>query len=205
MAMKALALKALFAACALLVGGSVSAKASSYLVTIEQVGSNVVATGGGQIDLHGLSFFAGAINFAAIQPSFGIIAFTPANPADAYTGIIVGPSNFGLGNVTPATTSSGPSVGFVAPVFSTLTVPLGYVSDTLLATSMDVFDNATLASLGATPGTYLWTWGTGADQNFTIEVVATTPLPTTLPLFAGGLGVLGLLGWRRKRKAASAV
>ena len=32
-----------------------------------------------------------------------------------------------------------------------------------------------------------------------------TPLPATLPLFATGLGVLGLLGWRRKRKAALAV
>jgi hypothetical protein len=27
------------------------------------------------------------------------------------------------------------------------------------------------------------------------------PLPGTLPLFASGLGALGLLGWRRKRKA----
>jgi hypothetical protein len=31
---------------------------------------------------------------------------------------------------------------------------------------------------------------------------ATTPLPAALPLFATGLGVMGLLGWRRKRKAA---
>jgi hypothetical protein len=31
-----------------------------------------------------------------------------------------------------------------------------------------------------------------------------TPLPAALPLFAGGLGALGLLGWRRKRKAAAA-
>jgi hypothetical protein len=28
-----------------------------------------------------------------------------------------------------------------------------------------------------------------------------TPLPTALPLFATGLGGLGLLGWRRKRKS----
>ena len=28
-----------------------------------------------------------------------------------------------------------------------------------------------------------------------------TPLPATLPLFATGIGGLGLLGWRRKRKA----
>ena len=33
------------------------------------------------------------------------------------------------------------------------------------------------------------------------EVAATTPLPAALPLFATGLGALGLLGWRRKRKA----
>jgi hypothetical protein len=29
------------------------------------------------------------------------------------------------------------------------------------------------------------------------------PLPAALPLFATGLGALGLLGWRRKRKAAA--
>ena len=31
-----------------------------------------------------------------------------------------------------------------------------------------------------------------------------TPLPAALPLFASGLGALGLLGWRRKRKAQAA-
>ena len=31
-----------------------------------------------------------------------------------------------------------------------------------------------------------------------------TPLPAALPLFATGLGALGLLGWRRKRKALAA-
>lgn len=32
------------------------------------------------------------------------------------------------------------------------------------------------------------------------EPTSATPLPATLPLFASGLGALGLLGWRRKRK-----
>ena len=32
-----------------------------------------------------------------------------------------------------------------------------------------------------------------------------TPLPAALPLFATGLGVMGLFGWRRKRKNAAAI
>ena len=32
-----------------------------------------------------------------------------------------------------------------------------------------------------------------------------TPLPAAFPLFASGLGALGLLGWRRKRKNAAAI
>jgi hypothetical protein len=32
-----------------------------------------------------------------------------------------------------------------------------------------------------------------------------TPLPAALPLFATGIGGLGLLGWRRKRKAPAGV
>lgn len=35
---------------------------------------------------------------------------------------------------------------------------------------------------------------------FIVEGTLVTPLPTTLPLFATGLGALGLLGWRRKRQ-----
>lgn len=38
------------------------------------------------------------------------------------------------------------------------------------------------------------------NAKFTLET-ATTPLPAALPLFASGFGALGLLGWRRKRKA----
>ena len=51
--------------------------------------------------------------------------------------------------------------------------------------------------------------GAGPDKDFDDMVVRiaaapiATPLPGALPLFAGGLGALGLLGWRRKRKAAA--
>jgi hypothetical protein len=38
------------------------------------------------------------------------------------------------------------------------------------------------------------------SNNLTVTL-ASTPLPAALTLFAAGLGALGLLGWRRKRKA----
>ena len=44
------------------------------------------------------------------------------------------------------------------------------------------------------------------DWSYAIAEVSTsaTPLPGALPLFATGLGALGLFGWRRKRKALAA-
>ena len=52
----------------------------------------------------------------------------------------------------------------------------------------------------------------GYVDNFTINTTtydfeaaaAATPLPAALPLFASGLGAMGFIGWRRKRKALAA-
>lgn len=65
-----------------------------------------------------------------------------------------------------------------------------------------------LFTLGAltTPGTYnVGPISISQDAILTVSTtdVAETPLPGALPLFAGGLGVFGLVGWRRKRKAAT--
>ncbi len=45
---------------------------------------------------------------------------------------------------------------------------------------------------------------TGADSLTVNSLsVSATPLPAALPLFATGLGALGFLGWRRKRKVGA--
>jgi PEP-CTERM motif len=41
-------------------------------------------------------------------------------------------------------------------------------------------------------------------DNYAARAASAVPLPASLPLFASGLGVIGLLGWRRKRKAQAA-
>jgi hypothetical protein len=43
------------------------------------------------------------------------------------------------------------------------------------------------------------------DVRFVGGFSTTTPLPAALSLFATGIGGLGLLGWRRKRKAQAVV
>jgi len=47
------------------------------------------------------------------------------------------------------------------------------------------------------------TWVESVDSTH-VDLTNATPLPAALPLFATGLGALGLLGWRRKRKQAAA-
>jgi hypothetical protein len=42
-----------------------------------------------------------------------------------------------------------------------------------------------------------------SQLTITTPSTSATPLPAALPLFATGLGALGLLGWRRKRKVSA--
>jgi len=59
------------------------------------------------------------------------------------------------------------------------------------------------AALTATTGFGCCSLGTAGD--FTVTGVGAAPIPAALPLFSTGLGVLGLLGWRRKRRAQAAI
>jgi uncharacterized protein (TIGR03118 family) len=51
------------------------------------------------------------------------------------------------------------------------------------------------------PNTLFFTDGINGEADGLFGAITPTPLPTALPLFATGLGAIGLLGWRRKRKA----
>ena len=167
---------------------------AGYIVTLQQVGPDVVATGSGAIDLHGLTISRSFFQDPGIKP-FGHIlvgpAFIATGPASSsvhpYFGAITGPGIFGSSaNVTLASSGSGDMVGIsVRPDvnFQTmLSVPRGYVSGTALS-DMATYSGKTFASLGVTPGTYVWTWGTGANQNFTLKILSANgpPIVTTNP------------------------
>jgi hypothetical protein len=176
---------------------------ADYIVTVEQVGSNVVATGSGSIDLTGLSlYFSDTLSETGIDPSEGLIVTGPASGAfeDLYTGF-TGPTSIGSGGLTsPPSTGSGNIVGIVGNAaldgVPLVGVPSGYVSGSALSDT-STYDNATLASLGVTPGTYTWTWDSGANS-FTLDVEkpAAAPEPSSLSL----LGIVLLAGLWLVRK-----
>jgi hypothetical protein len=79
-------------------------------------------------------------------------------------------------------------VGSTSP--GALFVPTGY-SGTLLSDSA-TYSGQTFASLGVTPGTYVWTWGTGVNQNFTLIAAVPEAGSTFGLLFVSLIAVLGL-------------
>ena len=168
---------------------------ANFIATINQVGTDVVVTGSGTIDLTGLSFFAnGSAPSAMIIPIQGLLALNHG-PVQFYANIS-GPFSFGMGGTTLASSSSGDAVGLEGLGSNRLFVPSGYLSGNPLSDT-STYNNETFASLGITPGTYTWTWGTGIHaDSFTLQIV---PEPSTLALLAvAGTGV-GLLAYRRWR------
>jgi hypothetical protein len=203
-------------AAALVIGCGLSGPAAwaGYVLTLQEVGPNVVATGSGSIDLTGLTLDAG--NFTGeglMNPSIGFIITGPSSNTlgESFSGILNGPNTFGSGTGAIAGGGGGDLVGLLAPAASgaraTLYLPTGYVSDTALSDT-SIYTSSSFSSLGVTTGTYEWTWGAGADQNFTLQIgIAAVPEGRTTSLVVLGLGLvaMGRLHELRRRNSTSTV
>jgi hypothetical protein len=177
-------------------GLSAPSAQAGYVVTLEEVGSDVVVTGSGPIDLTGLSFSRNSITSATIGPSGGVILTGQPNFLSVYSGFS-GPSSFGSGSQSDPGSSGGDFVGVIS-LNNTLYVPKGYVSGSPLSDNA-TYDNQTFASLGVIPGVYEWTWGTGANQNFTLDIGASpVPEPSTWAMMLLGFAGIGYAALRRK-------
>jgi hypothetical protein len=173
---------------------------AAYVINAVESGGNVVMTGSGSLDL------------SATTPSVTSLALiSSTNPSIAVVAIGTGLSDlyfvtlpgllFGPGASTLASSATGGFLG-ISAVSGLLVVPAGYQSDTPLGTSTATFTGATFASLGMTPGSYVFSWGdrtANTFDTFTLNIIASptgVPAPAALSLL--GLGLAGLLLARRR-------
>jgi len=196
-----------FTSCA--VGGGCGTASSFGTIDFNSVTNTYTVTLSGNFEFFGSGnspqpFFA--FNTTSGTPVFGtmIISQGPSPPAVPFPGGLFGtngttppgnpPGGIGsMDNYISTTTTSlqlGNTLQFVLTGTYTLG-PNGGGVDTFAA---DVCTNGVGSGFQGCPaGSTGW-----IDATLNVDPV---PLPGALPLFATGLGALGLLGWRRKRNA----
>jgi hypothetical protein len=160
-----------------------------------------------------------------LQPGNAPIITNPGNGAagstnpftlDGSDDTLVGVANNSRGTVFNISLSSTtqPIFGFDASIspLDQKYLPLGSAGSACAGATCYQGPGTTLVALNNFSGTVSFAGGLapGATAYFALEGILNgatftatpnaAPLPAALPLFAGGLGVMGLLGWRRKRK-----
>ncbi len=168
---------------------------AAFVFTLSQVGNDVVVIGNGTLDLTALTLLDPLFpnQGVLIEPSSAVLAAGDNPFLQQFTGLS-GPVSWGPGGITDATNFSGDLV-VIAGLNPFLYVPSSYVSGAPLA-DMAIFSNTTLIGLGFVPGTYTYTWGTGANAD-SLTVIGVVPEPATWSLV--GAGLLALVGVQRLR------
>lgn len=169
---------------------------AALTINIVESGLDVIATASGS--LLGTRPGAGVSGLQGlVVPNVANLGFSPSS----YTGpmdvaVITGPSSWGPGSLSLATNSSGDLLYLVTG--DEILVPPGYVPGSPIAAT-DTFAGQTLATLGLTPGTYLYSVtliGVPVDT-ITVNVGGGVPEPATWAMMLLGFGGIGFAVRRR--------
>ena len=193
--------------------GAASQAEAAFLITLSQVGNDLSERSSGAFDLTDLKVFGSANpGFSSVvipsEAETFVGAGTSSAPLTLYSGLS-GPSSFGPGGRTKASSGSGDDVFLLSVVgIPILGVPAGYSSGDFLEGSATYVD-ANFASLGLIRGTYVYTWGTGAHADtLTVNVGSISsvtggagPVPeaSTWVMMLAGFTGLGALALRKKK------
>lgn len=142
-----------------------------FNVTVTQVGNDVVWSGSGSFNLAALTSAGDTIVAAGYSSELAIWAIGPNTSVDTYSGTITYPFIFGTSSVG-VTSTSGSTFGILPGGSGRLLyVPSGYVSNTNISGTA-TYANKTIAEAGLTPGTYTWSWGSGANASSLVMVIS---------------------------------
>jgi hypothetical protein len=177
---------------------------AAYVVNLTESGGNVVAIGSGTINTTDLTFVQFGNAGAELDSSDSVVLVGPKVPVTTsiYSGL-TNPGSFGASiGYFVADSGSGDLVGVTGNP-DWIWLPETYNSGSSLNAN-DVFNGQTFASLGLTPGSYVWTWGSGANaDSFTLNIGAqAVPEPASLLLL--GMGSLAIFSYARQRRRAAA-
>lgn len=166
------------------------------LLTVEQVGADVVITGSGSIDTSGFSEYGTRNDYNNELSNIKIFA----GPATSSNGSIrtwsgldgaltIGSASSVFTPDSSIASSFGQLFGIEAdstPLtlggIPLLVLPQNYVSGSALS-GTSRYSNKTLSQLGLTPGTQTWSVGSGASLQ-TVQITTSVPVPAPLG-FAG--------------------
>ena len=171
----------------------------SFADTKNIQGIDAVATGSGTLNVSALTPSVGS-GRAFVNGQDAMIVVGPAPNFSNFSTYMFasGPATFGPGAPVIAWYGSGDNFGILGRL-GILLLPEGYISGApLYGTSH--YPGRTVASLGLTPGTYVYTWGSGANaDSLTIQVG--TPVPEPGPLSSSTIAAAVFVIWRLRIKS----
>ena len=180
---------------------SPSAFATSITYTETGIGTGALGATAFNNELVTVTGTGDTANVTSFTNSFGTFFINPLNTVTINVATVGSATLSVQGEVIDVQSTSNNFAGFATVLPSNNLLETGnsafasydLTTDIGPITGPGFFDLAAFATSSGTFG--LLSIG---DTTFT---ATTTPVPAALPLFATGLGGLGLLGWRRKRKA----
>ncbi|MEM1060160.1 MAG: hypothetical protein AAGK14_13005 [Verrucomicrobiota bacterium] len=177
---------------------SIQTASAAIVINVTEENGNVVFTSeAGSLDVSSLSSaMSGTGGGSFIDPSNGRFGIGGASQDALSDDSFSGPSAFGTGASRSADSTTGGGFG-VNGTDGWLT--LANDDGGSYGVSTMTFNNATIDSLGLTPGEYTWGWsGDFIRLNIPVSEVIPEPVAASLLLLAG---VGGLLRRRARRKA----